>query len=1103
MTSWSLLEERNCYGRRILEMMWEGGEQRGHESDEGRESRRRRKRRRRRPIQRTLTTLRAVSLFRYRNFVQAVLGFSYASEGYLSSASLSVSCSAPSRVTSISDTVHMDLLSPFLIGAGAFLILLSICFSTVLVFTLLGKSIGDPSYHPVTGTVFHQLVYFHRLFDYLTDISRKHPTYRLLAPFQSELYTVDPRIVEHILKTNFDNYPKGQYTHEIFRDLFGDGIFGVDGDKWRRQRKLASFGFSTRVLRDFSCAIFRKNAAKLAGIVKGFAEEKAAFDIQDLLMKCALDSIFEVGFGVNLNCLDGSTEAGITFSKAFDESNGLVYWRYPDVFWKIKKLLNVGSERTLKRNIELIDSFVYALIRHKRQMLSDYKGDGRGGKEDILAVFILESDKDPEGMNDQYLRDIILNFIIAGKDTTASTLSWFFYMLCRYPSIQEKITQQIKDVVNDEEDLNGFVGGLTDAALDKMHYLHAALTETLRLYPAVPIDRKCAVVDDVLPDGFKLKKGDGVNYFAYGMGRMKSIWGEDAEEFRPERWLEDGIFRPESPFKFVAFHAGPRICLGKEFAYRQMKIIAMTLLRFFRFQLNDESREMDIYFTVLIATGITIFLLLISFSIFLLRIFTGKSTSNPDYPPPVATVYHQLFHFDTLFDYLGGFSRRRSTFRLLALSHSDLYTVDPRNVEYILKTNFENYSKGLYTYGIVADLFGDGIFAVDGEKWRKQRKLASFELSTRVLRDFSSGIFRKNSLKLAQIVRKFAEDQRTGFDIQELLMKCALDSIFEVGFGVDLNCLEGSNEVGSRFIKAFDESNALVYWRYADFLWKIKRFLNVGSEAKLRKNIDLIDDFVYRLIRIKKEKFHNQSDHGVKEDILSRFLGESETDPENMTDRYLRDIILNFIIAGKDSTANTLSWFFYMLCKHPLIQEKLHEQVRDQVNNIHGDHRRMNDFVSELQDGVLDKMHYLHAALTETLRLYPAVPIDGRCAQADDVLPDGFRLKKGDEISYMGYAMGRTRSIWGEDAEEFRPERWLEEGIFRPESPFKFVAFHAGPRICLGKEFAYRQMKIIAMVLLRYFRFRVEDEKKDVTYRTMFTLHIKGGLHLRAFSRNI
>ncbi|GMN52711.1 hypothetical protein TIFTF001_021858 [Ficus carica] len=126
-------------------------------------------------------------------------------------------------------------------------------------------------------------------------------------------------------------------------------------------------------------------------------------------------------------------------------------------------------------------------------------------KEDILSRFIIESEKDPKKVNDKYLRDIVLSFMIAGKDTSAD-------------------------------------------------------------------------VEDILPNGFRVKKGDEVFYASYAMGRMPYIWGEDAEIFRPERWLHNGVFQPQSPFKFVAFHAGPRICLGKDFAYRQMKIVSIALL---------------------------------------------------------------------------------------------------------------------------------------------------------------------------------------------------------------------------------------------------------------------------------------------------------------------------------------------------------------------------------------------------------------------------------------------------------------------------------------------------------------------------------------------
>jgi cytochrome P450 len=102
----------------------------------------------------------------------------------------------------------------------------------------------------------------------------------------------------------------------------------------------------------------------------------------------------------------------------------------------------------------------------------------------------VESKKDAEEMNDKYLRDIILNFMIAGKDTSANTLSWFFYMLCKNPLIQEKVAQEVRHVTSSQDDVvnvEEFIANITDTTLEQMHYLHAALTETLRLYPAVPV----------------------------------------------------------------------------------------------------------------------------------------------------------------------------------------------------------------------------------------------------------------------------------------------------------------------------------------------------------------------------------------------------------------------------------------------------------------------------------------------------------------------------------------------------------------------------------------------------------------------------------------
>ncbi|KAF3775339.1 hypothetical protein EJ110_NYTH50711 [Nymphaea thermarum] len=181
-----------------------------------------------------------------------------------------------------------------------------------------------------------------------------------------------------------------------------------------------------------------------------------------------------------------------------------------------------------------------------------------------------------------------------------------------------------------------------------------------------------------------------------------------------------------------------------------------------------------------------------------------------------------------------------------------------------------------------------------------------------------------------------------------------------------------------------------------------------------------------------------------------------------------------------------------MLCKHPLVQEKIAQEVKEMVGSC--EKGKFTQFVEKITERSSEKLHYLHAALSETLRL--------RCACKDDVLPDGFKVKKGDGVNHVTYAMGRMKYIWGDDAEDLLPERWLHDGVFRLESPFKFPAFHAGPRTCLGKDFGYRQMKIAAALLTAFFRFKLQDPSKEVTYKTMLTLHIDQGLHLMLVPNN-
>lgn len=228
--------------------------------------------------------------------------------------------------------------------------------------------------------------------------------------------------------------------------------------------------------------------------------------------------------------------------------------------------------------------------------------------------------------------------------------------------------------------------------------------------------------------------------------------------------------------------------------------------------------------------------------------------------------------------------------------------------------------------------------------------------------------------------------------VQGLLQKAAMDSIFAVTFGSDLNTLMGTTsssgvdgEEASRFAAAVDDASEFALLRYVNPFWKAMRLLNVGPEAALRDRIKVVDEFVYRRIRARSEDLSAQPglDTTTRQDMLSRFMaaascitdgGSTGTTTKTVDYKYLRDIVLSIVIAGKDTTVEALAWFFYMACKNPWVQEKVWQEVGE-VTGAGEEAVSVDEFARRLTDEALGKMHYLHAALTETLRLYPPLPL--------------------------------------------------------------------------------------------------------------------------------
>ncbi|PKU86821.1 Cytochrome P450 94A1 [Dendrobium catenatum] len=389
--------------------------------------------------------------------------------------------------------------------------------------------------YPIIGHLPQFLRHRDRFLEWSTDLLAASPTNTLVFHRPGGIrgvITANPANVEHMLKSHFDNYPKGDDFRAILHDFLGRGIFNSDGALWRLQRKTASFEFNTRSLRFFvHRTVGHEISTRLIPFLHRAAEAGGSIDLQDALERFAFDNICKVAFDVDPAYLDPSrfrTGLASGFAAAFGDAAELSAGRFRyavPVLWRVKKAFDVGSERRLRKSIAIVHEFAMQIIRSRKKAARLRSG---GGGDDLLSRFIV----DEENNSDEFLRDIIISFILAGRETTSSALTWFFWLLSSRPDVERHILAEVAAVRK-----AGCGLGLDE--LRQMHYLHAAVTEAMRLSPPVPFNSAVCCADEVLPDGTEIKKGSFLSYNAYAMGRMEGtgIWGKDGKNSMPERWL--------------------------------------------------------------------------------------------------------------------------------------------------------------------------------------------------------------------------------------------------------------------------------------------------------------------------------------------------------------------------------------------------------------------------------------------------------------------------------------------------------------------------------------------------------------------------------------
>ncbi|CAJ2673320.1 unnamed protein product [Trifolium pratense] len=429
--------------------------------------------------------------------------------------------------------------------------------------------------------------------DFATLVLKRHGgTFRFQGPWftnTSFIITADPINVDNISSKNFGNYGKGSNFQEIF-DFFGDGIINSDSHDWKQdQRTMYHLILKGKSFKKMLSQIIQKKVENcLLPFLEDVCEEGVHVDLQDALNRFTFDTNCTIVFGFDPNTLPNkfSELREIAYQKSLPVIEEVIFYRHfiPSFLWRLQKWIHVGQEKKLKIAGENLDRFLYESITFSKQEQSKCSEKIDECYFDLVKA--LKKEGYGEGkMGEKYLRDIILNLLIAGNGTISSGLSWFFWLVSTHPIVEAKIIQEIKDNCITQNE-NWSISRVED--LDKLVYLHGAVCEALRLYPPIPFEHMCAIKSNILPSGDRVSQNTKVMYSLYAMGRMEQIWGDDCMKFKPERLVSEtgNIIRVPS-YKFIAFNTGPRSCLGKDISLFQMKMVAASILSKFHIQVVE------------------------------------------------------------------------------------------------------------------------------------------------------------------------------------------------------------------------------------------------------------------------------------------------------------------------------------------------------------------------------------------------------------------------------------------------------------------------------------------------------------------------------------
>jgi cytochrome P450 len=389
--------------------------------------------------------------------------------------------------------------------------------------------------------------------EYFTGLAREYGDFagmRILN-FRS-IFINHPDTIEEVLVTNARRYTKGRVLRAN-RHVFGEGLLTSEGDFWLRQRRLAQPAFHRARIASYAATMV-EFAQRLLENWRNGEERDAHQEMMRLTLQIVGKTLFNADLERDAQGVGKSLELLLEIGANFRRTIFVPHW------------LPTPTNLRVKREVAQIEKILYRIIAERRS-----SGRDTG---DLLSMLLHAQDEDGSRMTDQQLRDETITLFLAGHETTASTLSWTWWLLAQNPAVEAKLHAELDRV------LGGRAPSLDD--LPSLPYTGNVITESLRLYPAAWGMARLAVEDHEIA-GYLVKKGMGLAMAQWVVHRDPR-WYDAAEEFRPERW-EGDLLKRLPRFAYFPFGGGPRQCIGNSFALMEATLVLAAIAQKFRLRL--------------------------------------------------------------------------------------------------------------------------------------------------------------------------------------------------------------------------------------------------------------------------------------------------------------------------------------------------------------------------------------------------------------------------------------------------------------------------------------------------------------------------------------